>query len=86
MDSDEFRFDIGVAQPSCDLKLDNCTAVANACATHYTVHSIKAELDQICYGLNTMGVLQFIRDNAVLMDDYFKYLSSRHCVTVYFTR
>lgn len=68
LDSDEFdfRYDIGIAQPSKDLQLRDCDRVVKLCAAHYTIHSVKAELDQLCDGLMCMGVLQLIQQNPVM--------------------
>lgn len=73
LDSEEFdfRFDIGVAQPSQNLHLQDCMRIVKSCATHFTIHSIKTELDQICDGLNCMGVLQLMRNNPALLRPLF---------------
>ena len=73
LDSDEFdfRYDIGIAQPSKDLQLGDCSRVIKLCAAHYTIHSVKAELDQLCDGLRCMDVLQLIQQNLVLMRTLF---------------
>lgn len=61
------NYDIGIAQPSKDLQLGDCGRVIKLCAAHYTIHSVKAELDQLCDGLRCMDVLQLIRQNPVLI-------------------
>ena len=73
LDSDEFdfRYEIGVAQPSQELKLRDSVRIVKSCAAHFTVHSIKAELDQLCEGLNCMGVLQLIRERPELLRPLF---------------
>ena len=73
LDSDEFdfRYDIGIAQPSKDLQLGDCGRLIKLCAAHYTIHSVKAELDQLCDGLRCMDVLQLIQQNPVLMRTLF---------------
>ena len=73
LDSDEFdfRYEIGVAQPSKDLQLGDCGRVIKLCAAHYTIHSVKAELDQLREGLNCMGVLELIQQNPALMRTIF---------------
>ena len=73
LDSEEFdfRYEIGVAQSSQNLSLRDSMRIVKSCAAHFTVHSVKAELDQICDGLNCMGVLQFIRENPALLHPLF---------------
>ena len=70
LDSEEFdfRFDIGVAQPSQNLYLRDCMRIVKSCAAHFTIHSIKAELVQICDGLNCVGVP---RNNPALLRPLF---------------
>ena len=69
LDSDkfDFQYEIGVAQPSQELKLRDSVRIVKSCAAHFTVHSIKAELDQLCEGLNCIGVLQLIRERPELL-------------------
>ena len=66
MDSNEFdfRFDIGISTPSTNFELRDGMVLAKSCAAHFTVHSLKSELDQLCDGLSTMNVLQLLRQNA----------------------
>lgn len=45
--------------------------IVKLCAAHFTIYSVKAELDQICYCLNCMGVLQLIRENPALLRPLF---------------
>ena len=73
LDSEEFdfRYEIGVAQPTQNLSLRDSMRIVKSCAAHFTIHSVKAELDQICDGLNCMGVLQLIRENPALFRPLF---------------
>ena len=73
LDSDEFdfRYDIGIAQLSQNLHLRDCMRIVKSCAAHFTIHSVKAELDQICEGLSCMGVLQLMRDKPALLRPLF---------------
>lgn len=73
LDRDEFdfRYDIGLAQPSQNLHLKDCMRIVKLCAAHFTIHSLRAELDQICEGLDCMGVRQLMRDNPALLRPLF---------------
>ena len=70
LDSDEkmgFRFSIGVSMPSSSVRLADREAIVQSVAKHYSVLSVKAELDQIVDGLKTMGVLDLFRSRPNLM-------------------
>lgn len=93
LDSEEFdfRFDIGVAQPTQKLHLQDCMRIVKSCAAHFTIHSIKAELDQICDGLNCMGVLQLMRNNPALLRPLFlpqplRPLSADYMINLFVTK
>ena len=63
----DFRFDIGVCTPSATVELRDGIDVPKSCAAHFTIHSVKSELDQLCDGLSTMNVLQLMKENASVM-------------------
>ena len=69
LDSEEFafRFDVGVATPSHRVKLGDRTHIIRSLAAHFTIYSVKAELDQLREGLSVMGVLQLLKENAPVM-------------------
>ncbi len=56
-----FRFSIGVSMPSSSVTLNNREAIIRSVATHYSVLSVKAELDQFLDGFKAMGVLDLFR-------------------------
>ena len=73
LDSDEFdfRYDIGVSQPSHTLQLSDRDRILNSMATHYAVKYMKAEVDQLKEGLKAMGVLDVIVSNPRKMRPLF---------------
>ena len=62
LDCDEldFRFEIGVSEPSNKLMLSDLCRIVEAIATHCTVVKFKAQIDQIIDGLKTLGVYDLI--------------------------
>ncbi len=63
LDSDKmgFRFSIGVSMPSSLVHFNDREAIIRSVATHYSVLSVKAELDQFLDGFKAMGVLDLFR-------------------------
>ena len=55
MDSDEydFRYDIGIAQSADAIRLADKEKIVALMAKHFTILSVKAELDQILCGLSS---------------------------------
>ena len=41
--------------------------IVKSLSAHFIIHAIKSELDQMCNGLKTMGVLQMFQDNSLIM-------------------
>ena len=62
IDSDqmEFRFSIGVSQPSSSVKLTDREAIIQSVANHYSILSIKAELDEIVDGMKVLHMAALI--------------------------
>lgn len=73
LDSDEYdmRYSIGIGQPSSSLKLCDRDRIVQAFATHFTIITVKAELDQMTEGLKALGVLQLIHSNPKKMRQLF---------------
>ena len=69
----EFRYEIGIAQPSGTLQLSDLDRIVETSATHYSIVSVKAELDQIIDGLTTLEVLDLIVHNPNGMEALFVY-------------
>ena len=59
----EFRYDIGVAQPSLSLQLTDRDRILRLLMNHFAVVNVKAQLDQIVDGLKTLSVLNLIQSN-----------------------
>ena len=76
MDSDEydFRYDIGIAQSADAIRLADKEKIVPLMAKHFTILSVKAELDQILCGLSsTLSVLELVRENRQTMRQLFVY-------------
>ena len=73
LDSDEYqmRFNIGLGQPSSSLHLSDLSTIVEMFSTHYSLLNVKAELDQMVEGLESMGVLPLIRSNPNKLYDLF---------------
>ena len=69
----EFRYEIGIAQPSGTLQLSDLDRIVETSATHYSTVSVKAELDQIIDGLMALEVLDLIVHNPNGMEALFVY-------------
>ena len=69
LDSDDmdFRFSIGLSRPSYSLQLTDRDSMVQSMATHYSVLSVKAELDQLIDGLKVLGVLDLLRNYPKVM-------------------
>ena len=65
LDSDEydFRYDVGVTQPSHTSQFADLDCIVQSLAMHYSVVCVKAELDDMVDGLKTLDVLGLIRTN-----------------------
>ena len=62
----EYRYDLGIATSCVNVKLEDCIDIVKSFSTHFTIHAVKSELDQLCEGFKTMGVLQLIKDNKIM--------------------
>ena len=73
LDSEEFyfRYDIGIATPSNIIELKDSMNIIKLCSSHFTIHAIKSELDQLCDGLSTMGVLRLLKANNTVFHPLF---------------
>ncbi len=69
LDSEEmsFRFSIGLSRPSYSLQLSDRDAIVESMATHFSILSVKAELDQLIEGLKVLDVLNLYRDYPKIM-------------------
>ena len=69
MDSEEFqfRYDLGIGQSSKSLTIYDRDKIFNLIASHFAVIRVKAELDQLLQGLESLGVLDIFRRNPVKM-------------------
>ena len=64
----EFRFDLGIAVQADNIGLEGKQSIIDAMAKHFSIHSVKAELDQILCGLaSTLGALDLLRNNPTAM-------------------
>lgn len=69
----DFRYDVGVTQPSHTLALADLNCMVQSLAMHYAIVFVKAELDDIVEGLKTLDVLGLIRANGKQMCSLFLY-------------
>ena len=75
----DFRFDIGITQPSTSGHLCDIPYIIELIASHYTVISVKAQLDSIIDGLRDAQLLSLLQNNPVKMVELFK--SQNMCIT-----
>ena len=71
LDSDafDFRFDVGVSQPSSSISLVDLPSIIELFVSHSTVFSVKAQLDQIVEGLKTANILDLFKKNPKRMGE-----------------
>ena len=62
-----FRYTIGMCQPSSSLDLSDRYNIVQSMATHYSIVSVKAELDQFVDGLRASGVLELFQKFPTVM-------------------
>ena len=69
IDSEEFQFRyyLGIGQSSHSLVFTDRDTIFNLIASHFAVFRVKAELDQLIHGLESLGVLDLFRRNPVKM-------------------
>ena len=67
----EFRFDIGFADLSSKLELSDRDRIVQSLATHFTIVRVKAQIDQMIEGLNTLGIYDLIKANPRIMHKLF---------------
>ena len=67
----DFRYDIGIAQPSQSVEIIDRDRIVQGIASHYAIIRVKAELDQILEGLNTLELQDLIRQNPQKMRPLF---------------
>lgn len=67
----EFRFDVGVSDVSMKLELSDRDRIVQSLATYFTVVRVKAQIDQMIDGLNTLGIYDLIRANPCAMHKLF---------------
>ena len=75
----DFRFDIGITQPSTSVRLCDIPYIIELIASHYTVISVKAQLDSMIDGLRNVQLLSLLQNNPVKMVELFK--SQNMCIT-----
>ena len=65
LDSDEydFRLDIGCGVLSSTVDLSDRDTIVQSLANYYVVVKVKAQLDQLVEGLDTLGVFDLVRAN-----------------------
>lgn len=75
LDSDEydFRLDIGCGVLSSTAGLSDGDTIVQSLANYYTVVKVKAQLDQLVEGLDTLGVLDLVRANSRRGRELFVY-------------
>ena len=57
------RYDCGISQLPASIAAKDQTAIVSAIALHYTILVVKAELDQLVQGLETLGILSLLRNH-----------------------
>ena len=57
------RYNCGISQSAQQIRANDQTVIISAMCLHYTVLAIKAELDQIVNGLETLDLLFLVRQN-----------------------
>ena len=75
LDSDafDFRFDVGVCQPSSSIRLIDLPSIIELFVSHSTVISVKAQLDQIAEGLEAARILYLFKKNPKRMGELLMY-------------
>ena len=58
-----FRFDVGVTQPSRQLKFSDREGIVQSFSNYFVIVKAKASIDQIADGLSAMGVYQMMKAN-----------------------
>ena len=73
MDTPElsFRFDAGVCMPSSTVNINKKSDIIQALLTHYFVHVIRSELEQLKNGLSMLGVLDLLHSHPSLLKPLF---------------
>ena len=67
MRSFSFNMTLAFGQSSHSLVFTDRDAIFNLIASHFAVFRVKAELDQLIHGLESLGVLDLFRRNPVKM-------------------
>ncbi len=75
-DEYDFQYDIGIAKPISRLQYSDRHHIVQSSALHYSVLSVKAELDQLANGLRALGVLDMVQANPKLLRPLFLFTAS----------
>ena len=79
LESDEydFRYNLGVAEQTQTVRLDDKEEIVTHMANHFSIFQVKRELDQILCGLSeTLDALTLIRNDPTVMRSLF--VPSKH--------
>ena len=70
-DNASILLETGYHKPLSTLTVTDVPMLCNALRSHHGIIKVKAELDQFCEGLETLGVLQSVKKHPNLMRPLF---------------